>query len=189
MEHKYVSWLCGKSRQRWLPRWTYKNIKPKSCTTRLYFFFLEKVCCLVRFWLWLLLTVSICSVDVLPNKLLSGCIYIPCTMIFMFLCKGIWSATRLTEMPEDVCSQLQTSCADSQVAWQLDRWSWYFSLANHKSHTQQGASCLQRWSFNQCSQVHKASAVQFCDWVWPFDCALHFTLHSLRLRILNWGQN
>lgn len=27
-----------------------------------------------------------------------------------------------------------------QVAWQLDRWCWYFTLANHKTRTQQGFS-------------------------------------------------
>lgn len=69
-------------------------------------------------------------------------------------------------MLKDVSPRLRTSCVDSQVAWQRDRWYWYFTLANHKTHTLQGASVFTKTIIQPENRVQETSAVQFWHWAY-----------------------
>ncbi len=50
------------------------------------------------------------------------------------------------------CRPTITDIMCCQVAWQFDRWYWYFTLANHKTHTQQGGSVFAGMILQQSSR-------------------------------------
>lgn len=94
---------------------------------------------------------------------------------------------RWTEMPEDVSPRSQTSWADSQVAWQLDRWYWYFTLANHKTHTQQGWLSVYRDDPSTRSNEFKKS--QWCSFVTEPDLRLQYTWSMVRKQYISHSLN
>lgn len=53
----------------------------------------------------------------------------------------------LSSVPEDFSPWSHASRPYSQVAWHLDRWPWYFRLANRKTHTQWGVSVFTEMIF------------------------------------------